>query len=368
MRLVFFLGAGFSRSAGFPLMHEFSMFSQGLTGYEKHIDCLHKCIEYAQRTRAYIHGDIYNIEYLMSVLSLAAITNPELEFSIGSKRVRVGEALETLKALVWRIYSRMDDVVRWEGEYARFRRVLGQFLDDKRNSIDIVTTNYDLLPEMIMYKVGEAVGMPAGFEEMKLPEGFATTLDLARHGGRDYSMYRNGGRNSLHKLHGSANWFVKNRGKQRTVYGWDQLFLPIDTGRFFCIPFCTTKGCEIPKGCSPVIVPPSMIKEYKVPVIKKAWQGASESIANADKIVFIGYSFPPTDTIMKFFLGTSLANNHKGCRISIIDKNATGVMNSLKSVFVEDICHRIHPINIEFAKLLTDAFQPWTSFREYLTS
>ena len=79
MRVVFFLGAGFSRSAGFPLMHEFSMFSQNMEGFEEHILCLHACIEYAQRTRAYIHGDIYNVEYLMSVLALAAITTPEFK-------------------------------------------------------------------------------------------------------------------------------------------------------------------------------------------------------------------------------------------------------------------------------------------------
>ena len=79
MRLVLFLGAGFSQSARFPLMREFSMFSQNLSGYEKNILCLHKCIEYAQRTRAFIHGDIYNVEYLMSVLSMAEIANPSRE-------------------------------------------------------------------------------------------------------------------------------------------------------------------------------------------------------------------------------------------------------------------------------------------------
>ncbi len=51
MRVVFFLGAGFSRNAGFPLMREFSMFSQNLAGYEENILCLHACIEYAQEFR-----------------------------------------------------------------------------------------------------------------------------------------------------------------------------------------------------------------------------------------------------------------------------------------------------------------------------
>jgi hypothetical protein len=89
MRLVLFLGAGFSKSAGFPLMREFSMFSQDLSGYEDHILCLHSCISYAQRTRAYIYGDIYNVEYLMSVLSLASIENPDLKFTFKGKKVKV---------------------------------------------------------------------------------------------------------------------------------------------------------------------------------------------------------------------------------------------------------------------------------------
>lgn len=367
MRLVLFLGAGFSRSAGFPLMREFSMFSQGLGGYEEHILCLHKCIEYAQRTRAYIHGDIYNVEYLMSVLSLAAITNPDLPFDIGEKRVTVTEALEILKQLVWRVYSRMERLPSWQDAYRLFVRALKKFKNEGDHSIEIVTTNYDMLPEMLMHAIGQQATTPDEFERIPLPDNFTTGHDLARKSVGDYSVYVKAGAKNLHKLHGSVNWFVKKDGNEGKAHCWDQMFSPIQDGILFHVPFCTTELAEIPEDFIPIIVPPSIIKEYKIPVILRAWQNASKAMANADKVVFIGYSFPPTDTVMKFFLGSSLANNQKGCRISIIDRNTAGVMGSLKDIFVDDICEHIDKINVEFKELIKQ-FPSWTDFPKYLES
>lgn len=181
MRLVLFLGAGFSKSAKLPLMREFSMFSQDLQGYENHILCLHKCIEYAQRTRAYIHGDIYNVEYLMSVLCMAEIANPDLEFLVDGKVIKVSQALETLKQLVWRIYSRMENIPSWENSYRLFAILLKAFMEDKHNTIDIITTNYDLLPEMIMFANKKNATMPIAFSKLKAPN-IPTMCIGVRHG------------------------------------------------------------------------------------------------------------------------------------------------------------------------------------------
>jgi hypothetical protein len=88
-------------------------------------------------------------------------------------------------------------------------------------------------------------------------------------------------------------------------------------------------------------------------VIRKVWQDAASAIGCADKIVFIGYSFPPSDTIMKFFLGTSLANNRSGCRIIIIDMNADAVKKSLEQVFVNDINkYHIELVTADFRELI----------------
>jgi len=358
MRLVLFLGAGFSKSAEFPLMREFSMFSQDLDGYEYHILCLHDCISYAQRTRAYIHGDIYNVEYLMSVLSIASITNPDLKFTFKGKKVKVIKALEVLKELVWRVYSRIENVSGTGQNYQFFVHSLQRFLKYRDTSIDIITTNYDLLPEMIMYAIDHKATMPVKYEPLSLPEGYNAPPNCAciSVSGRGMKVYKESDCKNLHKLHGSVNWFVKKNTASQKVYCWDETFPSFkDSSMLFYTPYCVCSDARIPDGYLPVIVPPSMIKEYKVPVILKAWQDASDAISKADKIVFIGYSFPPSDTIMKFFLGTSLANNQSGCRITVIDKNANAVKASLEKVFVNDIHGSIDRINTDFRELIGES-------------
>ncbi len=371
MKLVLFLGAGFSKGAKFPLMREFSMFSQNLNGYEDHILCFHKCIEYAQRTRAYIQGDIYNVEYLMSVLSLAAITNPILEFTFKGKKIKVAKALEILKQLVWRVYSRIDNVSNLTDIYKLFIQSLKYFVDEN-NSIDIITTNYDLLPEMMMHTLGQKATMPVKFECLPLEKGYNAPPMCASISipGRGEKIYEQSDSKNLHKLHGSINWFIKRNSHSQPVYCWDETFPPQrrDKDCLFYTPFAVCKDAAIPEDYLPVIVPPSMIKEYKVPVILKAWQDASDAIAKADKILFVGYSFPPSDTIMKFFLGTSLTNNHSGCPITIIDKNTDALKSSLQEVFVNDIWNRIVLINTEFQKLIGGYFHSDRRFADYLSN
>jgi hypothetical protein len=235
----------------------------------------------------------------MSVLSLASITNPDFEFTFRSRRIKIATALEILKELVWRVYSRIDDVSKLGQNYQLFVGSLKRFLKSQNNSIDIITTNYDLLPEMIMYAIKHIASVPVEFEPMPLPDGHNAPPNCAIvGGGGGYRIYRTDETKTLHKLHGSVNWFVKARTKFQKVYCWDEVYPPAYSGEvLFYTPFAVCNQARIPEGYLPVIVPPSMIKEYDVPVIKRAWQDASGAIGKANKIVFIGYSFPPSDTM-----------------------------------------------------------------------
>jgi len=210
----------------------------------------------------------------------------------------------------------------------------------------------------------ESISLPVGYNA---PPGCASVSGM---GG--YKMYQKSDQKNLHKLHGSVNWFLKKRTKSQKVYCWDETFPRADHETLFHTPFCVCRDAHIPDGYFPVIVPPSMIKEYKVPVILKAWQDASDAISKADKIVFIGYSFPPSDTIMKFFMGTSLANNQSGCRLIIIDKNTDKVNASLEEIFVNDLHSSIDMITIDFMELIgsssSSIFRSDAGFAHYLNS
>jgi hypothetical protein len=308
----------------------------------------------------------------MSVLSMAEIANPSLEFSIGKEKVEISDALEILKHLVWRVYSRMENIYSWESDYDLFVKSLQAFASDKNNSFDIITTNYDLLPEMIRYAIGRKATMPVQFSKLPLPAGYNAPPNCASLSGMGgYGIYENSSSKNLHKLHGSVNWFVNKSPDITDLFCWDETFPSfLNNDGLFLTPFCVSVDAQIPTEYSPVIIPPTMIKEYKIPVISKTWQDASNAIEKADRVIFIGYSFPPTDTIMKFFLGTSLANNLKGCRVSIIDKHATQVMHSLKEIFVDDICnHYIDTIEVEFKNIFTlPRFQSLDNFVQYLKS
>jgi len=300
---------------------------------------------------------------------MAEIANPELEFPVNGETIKVHDALEMLKQLIWRVYSQMEDIHGWEEHYLSFIQRLKAFIANKNNLLEIVTTNYDLLPEMVMYSVGQKTTMPVDFSPIPLPEGYNAPAGCASVSGMGgYKMYTNCGNKNLHKLHGSVNWFVKEGEDISRLFCWDEIFPPFrGQSPILLTPFCTSKDASIPDGYLPLIIPPTMIKQYTIPVISKAWQGASKAIENADRIIFIGYSFPPTDTIMKFFLGTSLANNRKGCRISIIDRSAHQVMESLKTVFANNMSMYIDPIEVEFKDLFSlPQFYRDTTFIEYL--
>ena len=370
MRLVLFLGAGFSKPFGFPLMREFSMFSQDLPGYEEHILCLHACIEYVQRTLAYIQDDIYNVEYLMSILSMAAITNPQQTFRIGKKKVTISAAVRTLKELIWRVYTKFNIDPRFisEGSIQHFTRALQMlYKNEKGNEIDIVTTNYDLLPEMLMLAIDKLPGPPEQSEELKIPATRALPSYAILNKTKD--IYQNGSRQNLHKLHGSVNWLV-HKSSSKKIYCYRHAYEVTGAARLNFIPYLALEEKTfLPEGYAPIIIPPSMLKEYKIPVITKSWQRASQAIAEADHIVFIGYSFPPSDVVMKYFLGTSLANNRSGCRISIIDKNTQTVMESLQSIFVDNIWRKkVVQIPSAFENLISKdgPFKMFAEFRFFL--
>jgi hypothetical protein len=70
-------------------------------------------------------------------------------------------------------------------------------------------------------------------------------------------------------------------------------------------PKCNTKY-------EPIIITPTMIKRYGDKLgIKQSWSLAEDSIKNADKIVFIGYSLSDSDYFTKYILVRALAHNEK---------------------------------------------------------
>jgi len=361
MRVVFFLGAGFSKPAGFPLMREFRSFAQNLPGYEEEKRCLWGAIQYTQRACAYIQGDIYNIEDIMSALSLTHAIDRKRILIFEGKPVKAEDAAEHLATLVWRTYLRIHDAHALHRTYAKLFRAVRLFRRDPVNRLDIVTTNYDMLPEILLSATGDGPAAPAG-PEMRI----ADASD-----GTNGSIYAGPGEQILHKLHGSVNWF-RRRGKAPEVYYDDRVGKQIDVGvpaQPCPVSWCAEHGEKLPEKFRPLIAPPSFLKTYKPGVIQTAWNGAEEAIRKANRLIFIGYSFPPSDTIMRFFLGNALAGNRPGCAITVIDRNTKAVMNSLRTILVRSITdHYVDTIEADIEEMIgkQGIFENQHEFANYL--
>lgn len=93
---------------------------------------------------------------------------------------------------------------------------------------------------------------------------------------------------ALLKLHGSIAWRQCNDPKCKGA----ALILPDAHCRTFKHEKCACCGGE----CSPVLVPPSMVKSFqRIPEIRRMWNAAYLALKAARSITFVGFSFPRSD-------------------------------------------------------------------------
>lgn len=83
----------------------------------------------------------------------------------------------------------------------------------------------------------------------------------------------------------------------------------------------------------PLVVPPTSFKLYEefAHVIDPLWSYASQGLAQADKIVIVGYSIPPTDTRTIALLRGAF-NGRSPAEVEIVDPNAAQVRDRLIDV------------------------------------
>ena len=109
----------------------------------------------------------------------------------------------------------------------------------------------------------------------------------------------------LLKLHGSVNWWPRLGYSQPFVldaithrHGWEGV------DRHAYPHSLVARHLE----AEPVIVPPVLSKSGLVaqPVLRLVWALAFESLATADEVTFVGYSFPPTDMAARTLFSEAL--------------------------------------------------------------
>lgn len=313
MNVVLFLGAGFSARFGLPVMGEFfdHAYQSGfLTDDEK------KRLEKLQRgwrgATNIISGNEKNLEDVLSYTEMRADFASE-------------DAEETSKAIrqiLAKVYCQFDAVKYDEIVQRDFRKLLciSNSVRDWDHVLTVITTNYDMLADWALHRVGldpdlcldgasfasESSGTPMYFK----PGHYGEAVKLC-------------------KLHGSINWFLpKEDGPLEIDDRWELIQ--------------TAKGqLVIPRACNtshferdvPFLIPPTFVKRRGRDMMFDCWKAAHHALSTADLLAFIGYSFPASDTYMRFFLASALADNVHLGRILVLDPMAASIVeNKLRPV------------------------------------
>ena len=343
MNVVLFLGAGFSRAVNLPVMREFFgavTKTDELTDDDKQF--VRNLRQLARDGASMLQGDRDNLEHVLSFALMTA------EFE--EKQSDKPNSGEQLKLILQQVYRKID--LQSSTRLRKWLQVLLNMEGGKpcNYQLTVLTTNYDLVAEFGLWSIGLRTRLPIEWQHYKEENAERDSL---------YSIDGNGP--LLCKLHGSLNWFEgasesSSFGVEATV---SQVQGPdLASERPWYLPLiCTGNYLRENPTPPPLIVPPTLYKQDAREQFQVIWQSAHKALERADRICIIGYSFPESDTHMKYFLASALAKNIDLPRIDIIDPEATNIVERLRRT----------DFGIDFKQMLNPVVSTWEKSRYQVT-
>lgn len=296
-KYVFILGAGFSYDAGVPtqasllskiIKHENTFEPKFETNKINIIDFIKNIFPNIE--------DI-DVEEVFTILDRAV--NEKEKF-----RTYTWQKLDKLRArLVYLILFVIDESLKkvdykTDDAYKTFTKYLIKLRKTAYSDLTIVSTNWDNLLEKYIeaymfdkpniktdyciytYKLNDKTHIP---DILRKSKGFDNIKIL--------------------KLHGSINWLYCSNCKRIYI---DDLSIAIQQKK---CEYCTSNDLEESDlYIEPMIITPTLLKEYHNLYIQGIWQNAFIELQEAKKVYFIGYSLPKIDFELKYLLKKSIQN------------------------------------------------------------
>ena len=203
------------------------------------------------------------------------------------------------RALVDRIRSAREGKLQIEALHSLARQCLA-------GPIDCISFNYDDVLDEALYVVSRAPYLSPG-RQWHPDAGYGFLCPSAQAYAHRRGPAANSSSLQLLKMHGSINWRIA-LGAQHP-YGLDAIVhdetwvdSPMDLE-----PLAKEQVDDHLEG-EPFIVPPILAKSSLVeqPILRRIWSFAYRTLAQADRVIFIGYSLPLTDIAAGFLFRESL--------------------------------------------------------------
>lgn len=298
-RTVYILGAGFSAYAGVPMMDGFlpearRMYfrSEVIGATRAFYETVFKHVGSLDRCGQYVDFNFHNLEDVFGLIEMANTLkdngpSPALPSVIAFR--------ELVKHLIeQKQHAYLDNEMK-RGLYATF---IEQFIVARSDSTAIVTFNYD-----------EVFEHTVDFHNRMAPTSPWPTI---------HTRFGKGGKGGLDvlKLHGSISWTRKDGAPHIIPPTWNKTLTPED-------------------------------REVFDPI----WDRASTHISGAERLIFIGYSFPSTDQYFRQFLAYSLAKNERLQEIVVVDPSAD-VGRTFEAVLDSHFRRYFHPYPVTFEHMV----------------
>jgi NAD-dependent SIR2 family protein deacetylase len=193
-----------------------------------------------------------------------------------------------------------------------------RLVNSLRDEDVIITFNWDLLVDNIV-----ALQHPGG------PDYWANLLEPLS--GMPSPVRAPGSVPRILKLHGSMNWMTCRRCRKSFAH----ILQGKTAAQYHAGEKVRCQRCNA--TTEPLMIPPTLLKNYDHPVIKAVWEEAGRVLRQADEITVIGYSLPPTDFKAKWlFMESSACRPEPLRRLRVFDTKPESVKERLERAFHAD--------------------------------
>lgn len=327
-KTVYILGAGFSKSVGAPLQSEimegiFSLTDDNILSLEPDIPIKARYIlkrfkEFKSNFQRFLKDDLcisetnfkdVSLEDIYSLIDKSIISNLSFRNISKNKLIRLRSNINALIIILMKF--RLKEIPN----FAHIEKFTDYLINLRRSDYDgdpftIISTNWDIIIEnSIMSKIQKTEGiLDYCFYLHEYRTGNKLRSGMYARGQNKYNL-------KVIKLHGSMNWLQCQRCQRVYVTyfeknSYDEIIerptCP-HCERYFALANNNNNGAYL----SSVLIMPTFLKDLNIFQLKLSWQIAGIELQEADKIVFMGYSFPSADFDFRHLLGGSVTSDSK---------------------------------------------------------
>ena len=332
-RNVYVLGAGFSRSAGAPLISDFldraRLFLQDPSSQldETERAQFRRVFDFRRemtQSRDKVIIDLDDIEQLFGLVEISrqlgrikSETRDDTVYLI-AKTLQLASAAHYAqrRQLTFQLqpfaYQRLSpsllNIIRNTGSsdftvdmYHHFAALLTGLYDTpervSQRQDTVITFNYDIVVDQALRQLGYEAAY-------HLDENMIQSVHPAN----------NLAKRSVLKLHGSANWGICTNCRKSIVVLPEEKVT--DSPEEFRALHCSKCAKQ---SFHPLLIPPSWDKSEYREIMKPVWDKAIAELSSATRICIIGYSMPEVDASFKYLLALALSQNHELFRFVVVD-------------------------------------------------